>query len=254
MADINSTCRDYYVYLHRRATDGRVFYVGKGFGRRCKSKAGRSDYWHRIVAKHGLTIELVEVGLQEWFAFELEAELIALYGRSSLCNLTDGGDGPSGYSHKDESKAKMAIAKTGVKLGPMSEDHRKKISLSQAGKPRQKHGPEARSKISEALRNRRRSEETNSKISAALTGKRISESVRSNLVKAHGGAPILCIETGMVFLGASPAARWLQSIGNAKASAGAVSNAALGRASHAYGYRFQRIDQLAKLTPPEPAP
>ena len=36
---------DYYVYLHK-TLDGEVFYVGKGTGKRAKSKAYRSKEWH----------------------------------------------------------------------------------------------------------------------------------------------------------------------------------------------------------------
>lgn len=92
---------DFYVYLHRKATTGAVFYVGKGQGSRAWSAKSRSAYWRNVVAKHGLRVELVQEGMQEWWAFEFEQELIALYGRrdlglGALANLSDGGDGPTG--------------------------------------------------------------------------------------------------------------------------------------------------------------
>jgi hypothetical protein len=240
----------FYVYLHRKATTGEVFYVGKGNKARARSTNGRNQRWRRTVAKHGLVVEIVEAGMQEWWAFELEAELIALYGRQNLANMTDGGDGPAGYRHREDSRARMSKAKTGRSLGPMREEHRRKISEAQAGKPRQKHGEEARQKISAALRLRERTEETRRRLSQALTGKRLDDAGRAVLVKAQGGGPVQCLETGEVFFGASPAARWLQSLGHARASAGAVSNACSGRAAHAYGYRFVRV--TAASPPPSP--
>ena len=95
---------DFYVYLHRKKTTGEVFYVGKGSGDRAWSASGRNDLWVRTVNKHGYTVEIFLSNLQEWYAFELEKELIALHGRLSdgkgkLVNMTDGGEGLSGEDH-----------------------------------------------------------------------------------------------------------------------------------------------------------
>lgn len=72
--------KDYYVYIHRRAHDKAVFYVGKGCGYRAWSNL-RSEFWKRTVAKYGYEVEIVISGLQEWAAFEFEQSLIAYYGR-----------------------------------------------------------------------------------------------------------------------------------------------------------------------------
>ena len=110
---------DFYVYLHRKASNGEVFYVGKGCGRRAWSRNGRSDWWKHIVAKHGLMVDVVIDGLQEWYAFEYEAELISLYGRKSdgygcLINLSDGGEGASGVVRTIETRRKMSNARQGI--------------------------------------------------------------------------------------------------------------------------------------------
>lgn len=89
--------KDFYVYAHRKATTGEIFYVGKGCGKRAWSLR-RSNHWKNIVRKHGVVVEVVQDGLQEWAAFEMEVELIAFYGRKdcgfgSLVNLSDGGVG-----------------------------------------------------------------------------------------------------------------------------------------------------------------
>ena len=99
MASEIVTPQDFYVYIHRKATTGEIFYVGKGTGRRAWTSKSRNVYWHRVVKKHGLVVEIVLDGLQEWAALELEIDCIALHGRKStgygsLINLTDGGENP----------------------------------------------------------------------------------------------------------------------------------------------------------------
>ncbi len=102
----------FYIYVHKRATDGKVFYVGKGKNKRYCRFDNRSKLWLNIVNKHGLIIDIVKDKLQEWYAFELEYELIALHGRRDvdkgfLVNHTDGGEGMSGHVVTEDQKAKM---------------------------------------------------------------------------------------------------------------------------------------------------
>lgn len=110
----------FYVYVHRKKTNGEVFYVGKGSNSRCKIKANKSDFWNKIVKKHGYYVDIVVQDIQEWYAFELERELIALYGRrdrgeGSLVNLTDGGEGTSGWIVSDEIKKRVSLRMKGSK-------------------------------------------------------------------------------------------------------------------------------------------
>lgn len=100
---------DFYVYLHRRESDNSVFYVGKGMGNRSHSKKNRNNHWRNIVLKNGYKVEIVQAGMQEWWAFELEKDLIALYGRENLCNLTDGGEGSSGFVMPSHSRKIMSL-------------------------------------------------------------------------------------------------------------------------------------------------
>lgn len=90
-----------YVYLHRKASTGDIFYVGKGQGRRGWD-SGIADRpnskWRNFAAKHGVTIEIAQCGMSEEDAFLLEMWLIAKfrYEGIDLCNMTDGGEGNSG--------------------------------------------------------------------------------------------------------------------------------------------------------------
>ena len=87
------------VYIHRKKTNGEVFYVGMGNkDRPYQSNLGdRSIFWHKVVNKHGHSVEIIKEGLTKRAAFDLEIKLIKKYGRrdkglGTLVNLTDGGD------------------------------------------------------------------------------------------------------------------------------------------------------------------
>lgn len=107
----------HYVYLHRKADDGMVFYVGKGTERsrhqkpiyeRANERDSRNQHWHRIVAKHGLTVEIVASFVTDLDAQNFERSLIAEYGRDALANLTDGGDGCAGINPSAETRRKLS--------------------------------------------------------------------------------------------------------------------------------------------------
>lgn len=153
---------DFYVYIHRRATDGKVFYVGKGHADRAWSKKGRNKYWHKIVGKHGFVVELAVSGVQEWYALEREIELIAQLRESgyALANITDGGDGVSGLKFTESSRKRM----------------------SDAHKDRYAKNPELRNKVSRRLASMSDSERLDMQRRAVEASK--SPQVREKLSKA----------------------------------------------------------------------
>lgn len=112
--------RKFCVYVHRRLDTGAIFYVGKGFGRRPHTKQGRSQYWHRIVNKHGYSVEIVLDNVPEPCAFTYEMALIAAIGRDNLCNATDGGQGTSGRIVSASQRAKCSASNKGTKPHPVS--------------------------------------------------------------------------------------------------------------------------------------
>jgi len=105
----------FYVYQHLKADTGEIFYVGKGMGRRAHDTYHRSKYWKNIVAKHGLTVEFLKVEITEPESLELEIATIDKYRKQGLqiINMTDGGDGTSGYNHTDEHKRMMSAKQSG---------------------------------------------------------------------------------------------------------------------------------------------
>ena len=148
---------DFYVYFHRRKTDGSVFYVGKGHGKRAYSSSNRNKHWTSIVKKHGFSVEFAQTGMQEWWAFELEKSLIALLGKEVLCNITDGGEGVAGFKLREESIAKMKASKA---------------------------KPDVKDAMSRWQRGIAKSESTKAKIAQKLKGRKPSEDEK----KAHSKA------------------------------------------------------------------
>jgi len=204
MAKANSSRTNYYVYVHRRATNGRVFYVGKGNGRRAFDNGHRSEYWRRIVAKHGHTVEIAIDGMEESLAFELERELIAFYGRENLCNMTDGGEGPSGAKRSDATKKLMS-----ERNAMRNPEYRAKVGDANRGKKRSypiHHRPGVREKVSGANNFRARA--------------------------------VICLDNGMRFDTATAASMWLRTIGYPKAANGDIVKCCKGKAYKSHKHRF----------------
>ena len=138
----------YYTYGHYKADSKELFYIGKGKGNRSHEKDSRSTFWKNIVTKHGYTVEIFARWESEQDAFIHEKFLIECFrDLTKLCNLTDGGDGCSGYIWSDEQKAKLKL-RIPPRLGAvLSEKTRKQIGLSQLGVARGPHSKEHSAKI-----------------------------------------------------------------------------------------------------------
>ncbi len=101
----------FYVYFFLRK-DGTPYYVGKGHGKRAFDE---SRTWHpRDLSR----VQLVETGLPEAAAFELEKTLITEYGRKDLGtgvlrNRSAGGDGSAGHRWNDEQRRRLSQARLG---------------------------------------------------------------------------------------------------------------------------------------------
>jgi len=75
----NDVRNDFYVYLHKNNSDGKVFYVGKGTDKRAWSK-NREKYWRKHVdSVGGFSVEIIESGLSELEALKREDYFMEKY-------------------------------------------------------------------------------------------------------------------------------------------------------------------------------
>lgn len=141
----------HYVYVHRRASDNGIFYVGKGKGRRAWSLDRKNRHWNNVARKHGLCVDVVKSDMPEPCALAWERIIIRIVGRENLTNLTDGGEGATGYIPPPETRAKMSAAASARKRAPHSAETRAKIAAAHRG---MKASPQSIAKMKAASRPR----------------------------------------------------------------------------------------------------
>lgn len=201
--------------MHKRATDKRVFYVGKGKCNRCSDLRNRNFHWNNIVKKHGFEIEIVGFNLSHEDAcqFEIDTILEMKYFGFSLCNQTAGGEGKFGYLTPESTKIKISNANKGKIL---SEEHKKKIS--------------------EAFKGRIVSAETRRKMSLNNAFRR-PENIKK--ISEANKKPIVC-SNGMKFDSATDAWKWASNEGLTKAHDGSsITAACTGRQITAFGFNWK---------------
>lgn len=169
-----------YVYQHTRNDTGKIFYIGIGKNKyRITSKSKRNPLWLNIVKKHGYNVTVTHDNIIWEEACVIEKYLISFYGRQNnetgiLANMTDGGEGSSGYVVSDKRKEELRKMALGNKywLGKKHSDETKKnYSLNQLGIKNHRFGKkmseEQKAKISASLIGHKHSEETKRKIGLA---------------------------------------------------------------------------------------
>ena len=161
---------EYYTYAYLRE-DRTPYYIGKGkkyraFERcRCGAKPPRDK--SKII--------FLKKNLSEEEAFKHEIYMISVFGRKDLgtgilLNMSNGGEGSSGWIATPELRKRMSESRKGKKRKPLSEETKQKLREINLGK---KHSEEAKEKMSAAQKNRKRkphSLETRKKLSLAKQG------------------------------------------------------------------------------------
>lgn len=143
----------FYVYEHWRPDKDECFYVGKGHGWRATILSGRKNQHHKNIRDKltslglGFEVRMVAEGLDEATAFALEKERIAYWRAKGvkLANRTNGGEGFSGG----------------------------------------RHGPEARKRIGDSSRGKKRDAAIGAKISASLKGRKFSSETIARMSAAQ---------------------------------------------------------------------
>ena len=174
----------FYVYIHRRISDGRVFYVGKGTGKRAWKKTKRGSYWEAVESKHGREVVIVEQGLEEQEAYDLEVALIAKIGLENLCNSCSGGMG--GRTVSEQTREKMRASHLGKRLSPEQIDGIRKRSS------RQRHSEETKKRLREINRGRKgrpHSEETKEHLRKVMLARPILPEWGEAISRAKKGKP-----------------------------------------------------------------
>ena len=161
----------FYVYAYLR-TDGKPYYIGKGFGKRGFAHQRREKF---RTPKDTSRIVILECNLTEIGAWALERRMIRWYGRKDQCNgilhnMTDGGEGVSGYKRTVEQISKLSEAakkaNTGRKQSPHIIAHRAKQCIG-----------------------KKRSEIFKQRMSEIRTGAAVSEVTRLKISKSTSGVP-----------------------------------------------------------------
>jgi hypothetical protein len=181
--------KQFYVYTHARPNTNDahgIFYVGKGVEKRTKDLSKRNEHHKRITKKYGsknIIIRSIACS-SEQHAFDLEVQIISMLRRIGvdLANVTDGGEGKSGWTASIETRNKISESNKGNKsaLGAVrSEEARKKIGAAHKGKV---VSSETLLKMSIAVKNQ--SAETRAKRSIAAKNRpKITDETRLKLIK-----------------------------------------------------------------------
>ena len=194
----------FYTYAYLRE-DRTPYYIGKGKRNRAYNKHQKGI----SVPKDKSRIIFLKQNLTEAEAFRHEIYMIAVFGRKDLGtgilrNMTNGGEGPSGMVHSEETKDKIrqramgrkASQKTKQKLSKIhkgrkhTEEWKKIQSERMKGNTYgfgRKHSPDSLKKMSESQKGKKVSEEAKRKMSESGKVKIFSEEHRKNIGKASEG-------------------------------------------------------------------
>lgn len=237
----------FYTYAHYKP-DNSVFYIGKGRGRRAWAKDNRNPHWRNVVLKHGEPkIEVLAQWVTEQEALDHEKFLIWCFRDmgQSMANITDGGDGISGYKHTLETKKILSAHHKRLHNLPEQKaknSERNRLRMQDpAVKSRVRDGalrhmsiPENRERSRQAAVLQNSSQEFRQKQRERCLARMQQSKYRLLMAKA-----CICVETGQIFQSQADAAKWI----GPNARPQAISRAVSGKRKTAYGYHWQSANK-----------
>lgn len=230
----------YCVYKHTNTINNKC-YIGitsqqpnrrwlNGYG---YSKAQSKFY--NAIQKYGwdnFTHEILFENLTFAEANSKEIELIAFYNSCEAgYNTSTGGNGNPGHVVTPEMREQMSLAHAGqvswTKGKPLTEEHKRSLSIAHLGKNTGKRSEETRQKISTALKGKQKSDIAKQHMSEAgkgrtpwnkgkigIAGHSKSEEEKLKIAAANGKAVAMCdVKTGTVckeFVSVSKACKYLR--------------------------------------------
>ena len=110
---VDKEVKNKVVYLHRKKSEGTIFYVGMGEQNRAYTTHSRNKWWVNVYKKHDRVVDIVAKDLSIDDAYELEVFLISEIGRKdlglgNLVNLDDGGKGATGHIPTQNARNKLS--------------------------------------------------------------------------------------------------------------------------------------------------
>ena len=200
-------------------------------------------YVDRAIRKYGIenfSVEIIEVcftldELNYWEQFwikELNTKVPNGY------NLTDGGEGSTGYITTPEMSARLSAQRKGRRISP---EQCAKISARLKGRV---FTPEHCAAISAAKMGHEVSDETRVKLAVANRGKKASAETRAKMsASAATKRAVRCIELNIVFSSMKEALEWLITIQSEHISAYILRKAYRGkRPEGAGGYHWEYVE------------
>jgi hypothetical protein len=237
----------FYTYAHYKPNNS-VFYIGKGRGRRAWSIKDRNPHWQNVVAKHGgHKVEVLAKWSTEQEAFDHEKFLIWCFRDMgySMANITDGGDGVSGYTHTPETKKILSSHHKRLHNLPEQKaknSKRNKLRMQdpciknhvRAGAIQYMASFENREKSRQAAIVQNSSQEFRQKQRERCFIRMQQPKYRLLMAKA-----CVCVETGQIFQSQADAARWV----GLHAKSQTINKAISGKLKTAYGYHWQSANK-----------
>ncbi len=150
---------EYYTYAYLRE-DGTPYYIGKGRGKRIYKSHIRQNRTN-LKPKDKSKIIHLKTNLTEEEAFNHERYMISVFGRKDLGigilrNMTNGGDGISGYTHTEETKKLLSEKNSGKNNAWYGKNHteetKSKMKESNKSRKRTPHSEETKRKIRESAK------------------------------------------------------------------------------------------------------